>query len=255
MSATLTRTPGDHRFRVEGRTLYDHWEATSATAIFPGNEQTQTFKVEVAWSFTIDLLMPPASSSDFETPNGVIKPKVLGVDSTGLPKDVRMSGKRPEYILDDTPTKVMAAIRNNISGAVKKTAESLEGKFDYSGRFVYPESSKVCLADELFLVCSHPGHVQVRPPGYMKYEVPAERKPQVIVTSPLLRGDVNASHVIWQVGVPAFDPNTKRVKISLTGSNITGHNVGFSCIKVVVPAIKDLNFSAVFAECDPKKRV
>ncbi|GAB1312052.1 hypothetical protein MFIFM68171_02262 [Madurella fahalii] len=275
MSVTLAWTPGDHRFRVEGRTLYDHWEAYFSNRDFPWERADPdvnlwgagecSFKVEATWSFTIDLLVPPASSSDAKTPNGVIKPKVLGIDSTGLPKDFRVNGKRPEYFLDDTPTKVTTAIRDNISDAVKKITEGLEGKFDYSGRFTYPGTSELEFGDpkinqwgDIYATINYmdrPGRVQVRPPGYMKYEVPAERKPGVVVTNPLLRGNVNPPHVSWQVGVPAFDPNTKRVKISLTGSNITGENVGFSRVKVVVPAIKDLNFSALFAERDPKKWV
>jgi hypothetical protein len=103
------------------------------------------YQTVASWSLEVDLTVPAVSKASTEGPkttNGVVCPKMVGINaSTGLPNDFKVASRDMRYDIAMNFVTAESNIRNALSDRLKHIIENIEGKFDTTGRFVYPGAS------------------------------------------------------------------------------------------------------------------
>lgn len=97
----------------------------------------------MTWSFEIDLAVPDNLKNYQNRMNGVIEPRLVGLDSDFLPQNFTTRGSRMEYVPGDNHKRICDAIRESVSAAIKNISYGIAYKSAGFGPFFYPGTQEL----------------------------------------------------------------------------------------------------------------
>ncbi|KAK3295312.1 uncharacterized protein B0H64DRAFT_459310 [Chaetomium fimeti] len=256
----VTWNAGDHKFRVAGNTMFFHWEAYSSRKSFPWRNMDPAegywgvYTTVASWSIEVDLTVPAVADLRTDGPkaaNGIVCPKIVGLnESTGLPKDFKVETRDMRYDIKMNFEKAEAKIKSALSDRMKHLIESIKGKFDTTGRFVYPGASTLSFGPpqlanngdvyaNIDFLPPKEGLVNVRGPVNFPYGDPLFKVPDPVTIPPNPTVDTETHpHLAWQAVVQSYRPGTGRLRVKLEMANPGRVATAFQMVKVQILRVR-----------------